>query len=384
MTDQPPYDPDARRDTPLALKLKARIKREGPIPIQDFMTACLQDRDHGYYRTRPAIGRDGDFITAPEISQTFGELIGLWCAAVWQGMGEPRDLQLIELGPGRGTLMKDVIRAIRIVPGFATAVKICLIESNAVLQVQQRQTLRDSGHVIEWVAAPHLKGKDLNTTRAPVILIGNEFLDTIPVRQIREFEGKWYHRRVGLDANGGLAFVKGPLCADEPPGDLPSRAKDGSIYETAASYQSAIELGGLMSGEQIMAGLYLDYGHTRSGLGSTLQAIRAHTFEHPLTSPGEADLSAQVDFNDVSTAARKLGLAVDGPVTQAEFLGSLGIMERASRLIAANPHRANEIETGVARLMTPNGMGTRFKALGLRSPQLPLLPGFPVTPGTST
>lgn len=361
------YDPDERRQTPLAVKLAARIAHDGPISVAAYMEACLLDPEHGYYVKRPAVGAGGDFITAPEVSQVFGELIGLWCVVVWQQMGSPSRLRLTELGPGRGTLMADALRAARVIPAFLAAVEVELVETNEVLIATQRRALETATVPIEWK-------ERMKREAVPRIIIANEFLDTQPVQQYVLLDGSWMRRTVTLDAAGHLQF------GIDPAGGIPDQgrfvdARPGAIDEQ----QSHIALlSGLAAhrDEAPLAALFLDYGHTASAVGETLQAVRQHRYEHPLTSPGEADLTCQVDFEEFAEKAHAVGLAVDGPVSQAEFLAGLGIAERTSRLMAANPSRAGELELGVARLMSPTGMGSRFKAIGLRSADVPPLPGL--------
>ncbi len=366
------YDPEARRDTPLALKLKQRIAQGGPISVEAYMHACLYDPDHGYYVKSTAIGAGGDFITAPEVSQVFGELIGLWSAVVWQLMGSPARVRLIELGPGRGTLMADALRAARVLPAFLSAVDVELIETNQVLIACQKQALGTAVVPVSWF-------EHLLPAPVPSIIIGNEFMDTYPVGQSVLADDGWRERQVTLDVAGRLAFGTGSpnLTSTFPEVAFADEAEPapGAILEFRRS-PSIIEDIAALTRQAPIASLQIDYGHQRPSFGDTLQAVRDHRFEHPLTSPGEADLTAQVDFHDIGTRATGLGLAVDGPVTQAEFLGALGIAERTSRLMAANPHAAGSLEIGVARLMSPTGMGGHFKAIGLRSPALPPLPGF--------
>ncbi len=384
--DPPAYDPGARRDTPLAAKLRDEIRRAGTLSLPQFMSACLADPEHGYYRTRQAIGAQGDFITAPEISQIFGELIGLWSAVTWQQMGSPARFRLIELGPGRGTLMGDALRAARVVPGFLDAAEICLVDINPTLRAAQdaaiatalpgkppRVTWHDTVTSIYWDNPEALS--------EPAILIGNEFLDTCPIFQFTRRGDGWVSRRVGLDDDGQLQFAE-PRTAQSLGRPRPNStldalfpsARDGDVV---AKPQFEFLDSDVMPWQRLAA-LFIDYGHDAPAPGDTLQAVRNHAFEHPLTSPGEADLTAHVDFSAIARRLEGAGspLAIDGITTQAEFLGSLGIMERASRLMAANPAKAGAIELGVARLMAPQGMGTRFKAIGLRSPDLPPLPGF--------
>jgi len=357
---------------PLAARLAERIRLEGPIGVADYMQACLHDPEQGYYRKSPAIGRGGDFITAAEISQVFGELIGLWCAVVWQSMGAPAPVRLVELGPGRGTLMRDALRAARAAPAFRAALDVRLIESNRALEAAQRANLAGEGVPIRW-------STELEPgAPAPTIVIANEFLDTLPVAQWVFNAGRWHHRCVGLGDDGALAFTIGG--ADS---SITRPAQEGDILESRAS---ALDdwAARLAACGAPLAALFIDYGHPTPALGDTLQAVAAHRYDDPLRAPGEADLSAQVDFAGVAEAMRGRGLACDGPVAQAQLLSSLGIVERASRLMAANPRKAAAIEAGVARLLAPVGMGTRFCALGVRSQSVAPLPGFePVDIGRS-
>lgn len=367
------YDPDERRDTPLARKLKERIRRDGPISVAEYMRACLQDPEHGYYRKAPAIGAGADFITAPEISQVFGELIGLWCAVVWQEIGSPEKLNLVELGPGRGTLLRDALRAARRVPAFERAVSVFLVETSEPLRAVQRETLSGAVVSVGWLtetASLH------ELADQPCMVLGNEFLDTLPASQIVRTEHGWRERGVALDTAGGLVFCT----IEREEGDLGGvdNGEPGAVRER----RSFEPLLAALAGRPPVAALFIDYGHVRTSPGDTLQAVRGHRAEHPLSGPGEADLTVQVDFEAFSVAARAASFAIDGPVTQAEFLGSLGIMQRASRLMAANPAKAAAIETGVARLMSPTGMGSRFKVIGVRSLNLPPLPGFAALPNS--
>jgi SAM-dependent MidA family methyltransferase len=357
--------------TPLAAGLAARIAREGPIGVADYMQACLHHPVHGYYRQRDAIGRAGDFITAPEISQTFGELIGLWCAVAWQQMGEPARLRLIELGPGRGTLMRDALRAARAAPAFRRALEVHLVETNAALAAQQRALLQDMDVPVAWS-----EDVDVATCAAPAIVLANEFLDTLPVAQWVYRSSGWHLRSVGIDGEDRLAFVDGaPDPALHLPAEIEGAARAGDIFETR---EAALRTLGetLASLGAPLAAIFIDYGHVAPALGDTLQAVRAHAYDDPLAAPGEADLTAQVDFSSVAAAMARAGLACDGPVTQAEFLGALGIAERGSVLMQANPAKAAAIEGEIARLMAPGGMGTRFHAIGVRSKHLPVLPGL--------
>lgn len=365
--------------TPLLSKLRDRIQREGALTVAQFMEACLTDSAHGYYRTRPAIGRAGDFITAPEISQVFGELVGLWAAVVWRQMGAPGRVRLVELGPGRGTLMRDALRAAGRVAGFRDALSVELVEISAPLRAVQQATLADAGAAIAW----HETGGEAILSAGggvpePVILIANEVLDTMPVQQLVRHDGRWRLRGVGLDLKGALAFTLREDAVDPAlvPPLLTSAAAEGDIFEFEDDgfLETAVALHAVAQ-EAPVAALFIDYGHARPALGDTLAAIRDHAPVSPLACPGEADLSHHVDFARFA-ATHGEGFAVDGPVSQAAFLGALGIVERGSRLMADNPASAARIEADVARLISPGGMGGRFHAIGLRSRELPPLPGL--------
>jgi SAM-dependent MidA family methyltransferase len=283
-------------------------------------------------------------------------------------MGSPERLHLVELGPGRGTLMRDALRAVRLVPAINAALTVTLVECNQTLEQIQRESLAGESVAIAWT-------RIIPAGDVPTIIIGNEFVDTLPAAQWVFRGGTWHMRCVGVDAAGTLAFVDGPpvagaaLVAELPP------ATEGDIFQPAAAATTDLVAAVAAAGEP-HAGLLIDYGHDWPSFGDTLQAVAAHRYTDPLTAPGEADLSLQVDFAALAVALRDAGLASDGPVAQGEFLGRLGIVERASRLMAANPAKAAAIEASIARLIAPQGMGTRFRVLGFRSPALPPLPGL--------
>lgn len=366
------YDPNERRNTPLAERLKARIRDSGPISVADYMATCLWDPDNGYYATRNAIGGAGDFITAAEITQSFGEMLGLWAGVVWQQvLGSPSAFTLAEYGPGRGTMMRDMLRAARVVPGFLAAASVRMVEASKTLEATQRATLANLGARVSW-------GHNLIDFPTPAIIVANEFLDAWPVDQWCLTSDGWRQCGVGLDEAGELAMCA--LAVGDDKGALarlyPSAAP-GTIVESQRPERLAKALRSLAA-HGPLAALIIDYGYASASAGDTLQAVRGHRMESPLTSPGEADLSAHVSFYELASVLHACGLEIDGPMTQAEFLGSLGIVERASRLMHANPARAGEIEMGIARIMAPSGMGTRFKVIGVRAQGLPPLPGFPV------
>ncbi len=348
------------------------IATEGPISIERYMALALSHPRHGYYRSRDPFGAEGDFITAPEISQMFGELIGLWAVDCWTRMGEPERLAVIELGPGRGTLMSDALRAARLAPRFLAATKIHLVETSEILRAKQRQTLAQAeaqAMPISW----HERLGDI--PEGPFILIANEFFDALPIRQyLRDGEG-WRERLVGLDHEGRLAF--GLSAKVEP--ELRLAAPQGTVLEIgsaglALSREVATRLvafGG--------AALFIDYGHVRQGFGDTLQAVRRHKFVDALEAPGETDLTAHVDFASLARVARGTGALVHGPLTQGEFLRELGIEARAQSLKQrASKAQASSIDTALARLIgaASGEMGVLFKAIALSSPSVPVLAGF--------
>ena len=367
------YDDPLRRQTPLALKLKESIRRDGPMTVAEFTGQCLWDEENGYYATRNGIGASGDFITAAEISQVFGELIGLWAAVVWkEALGGPGAVHIVEYGPGRGTMMRDIIRAGRVVPGFREAARVHLVEMSATLAATQRATLDGLPVPVTW-------GQNLVGFDTPAIIFANEFLDAWPAEQWVKTASGWRWRGVGLSETGELCFttdVPGTRTRDDLDTQYP-HAAHGTIVESQRPELFAEALKTLARKGPVSA-LIIDYGYATPSAGDTLQAVRQHKYESPLTSPGEADISAHVSFFELASVLHQAGLAIDGPVTQAEFLGALGIIERTTRLMQANPARAGEIETGVARIMAPNGMGGLFKVIGVRSPELPVLPGFAV------
>ena len=358
----PPHEIDSA-DAPLLLKLRERIGRDGPLTVGDYMHLCVGDPEHDYWRRRDTIGAAGDFVTAPEISQIFGELIGLWCAVTWQQLGSSAPLRLVELGPGRGTLMRDALRAARRMPGFVAAANVHLVEISEPLRRVQQETLASAPDqpAITW-------HRDVaEVPDGPAIIVANEFLDALPIRQLVRADSAWHERVVALDAAGALTFAQGRK-VDQPAG-VPREPQPGTIVELRDG--EAHLLAQLAARTQPFVALLIDYGPASAAVGDTLQAVRRHQYADPLVEPGTADLTAHVLFATLADKARAAGLAADGPITQAEFLGRLGIAERATRLMAGNPGKAAQIEAGVQRLMAPTGMGQLFKALAVRSPALP-------------
>lgn len=351
----------------LAARLAARIREHGPLSVADYMQACLSDAREGVYAARQPIGAAGDFITAPEISQIFGELVGLWCVAVWRGMGEPPAVTVAELGPGRGVLMADALRAWHTVPPFLACVSVALVESSPIMRGAQRKTLPTSPVPLHWYA-------DLDALPAgPLIVVANEFLDALPIHQYVRRGGLWRERVVGLDTATRFVFAEGDAVHHD---GLPP-APDGAIVEMRPAATTLLAALGRRAAGAPLAALFIDYGHAETGCGDTLQAVAAHKYADPLEAPGQADLSAHVDFAALKRDAVSFELRPYGPMPQGEFLLRLGLAARRDRLLAgAAPAQRTAIATGAARLVDPRQMGVLFKALALTRAGLPAPPPF--------
>ena len=344
------------------------IAHEGPISVERYMSLCLRN----YYATRDPLGAAGDFITAPEISQMFGELLGLWAVEVWHGMGTPIPFHLVELGPGRGTLMRDALRAARLVPEFLAAAAVDLVETSPTLRQSQKQALEGTGVRLAW----HEELEDVPP--GPTILIANEFLDALPIRQFVATEHGWCERLVGVREDHLLFGLRA-----EPERDLPAPQRPGDVLEWPRAAMALAEEVGRRLAAGRGAALLIDYGYWGPAFGDTLQAVRSQEFADPLLDPGECDLTAHVDFRRIAQAAGDR-VRVHGPVEQRDFLGALGIRERAASLRQrATRAQAADIDRALDRLTArgPAGMGQLFKILGLSHPDLKTLPGLPPGPG---
>jgi NADH dehydrogenase [ubiquinone] 1 alpha subcomplex assembly factor 7 len=347
-------------------RLKAEIAQSGPITVAQYMTACLHDPRDGYYATRPALGEAGDFITAPLVSQMFGELLGLWATEVWVRLGRPDRVLLVEAGPGDGTLMSDALRAARHAPGFLDAVKLVLVDTSPPLIEAQRARLAGGPAEPAW-AASLAELPD----GAPVILLANELLDCLPARQFVRTAKGWAERVVGLAPDGELAFGLTP----SPAGVALPESEIGDLIEVSPAQEAfGAELGALIA-RQGGAALLIDYGRAEPGPGDTLQALKRHQKVGPLDSPGEADLTVHADFPAVAAAARRAGAQTSAILTQAELLARLGIQHRAEALQRARPDRAEILQRQLARLTAPDQMGDLFKALAVHGHGL-VPPGF--------
>jgi NADH dehydrogenase [ubiquinone] 1 alpha subcomplex assembly factor 7 len=370
--------------TPLAAVLRRRIAESGSLSVADYMAEALGHPEHGYYATRDPLGAAGDFTTAPEISQVFGELIGAWCVEVWRAMGAPNPVRLVELGPGRGTLIADAGRTWRqVAPEFTLAARLHLVETSPVLRARQRAALAAA------VTQPTWHATLAEVPEGPMILLANEFFDALPVRQyVRRGDG-WRERLVGMAPTGGsFAFVDGvdPAGALEASGEDVRRplsgVADGEILELCPAAEALAADIGTRLADHGGAAFIVDYGPAHSALGETLQAVRGHHYADPLAAPGQADLSHHVDFQRLRVAAERAGARAWGPIPQGLFLGRLGLAARAEALVAAAPStsQAEAIREAVHRLVHPGRMGLLFKALAIAHPSLPAPPGFAAGP----
>ena len=359
---------------PLEAEIRRRIESIGSLPITQFMALCLTHPAHGYYSRQVPIGAGGDFTTAPEISQMFGELIGLWAAAAWRAIGSPENVRLVELGPGRGTMMVDILRAAKVLPAFRAALVLHMVEVSPALERLQRQALVATDVPVYW----HRSLEEVPD--GPLIILANEFIDALPIHQAVMCADGWHERVIKVGDTGNLHFSIDrdpiPLFDEFLPAEM-REAKIGEIFEWRAD-GVALEIGRRVAKSGGVA-LVLDYGHAKSALGDTLQAVSGHDFADPLLSPGLVDLTSHVDFQAFAVAAEGMGARVRGPITQASFLRRLGIAQRAAALKAgAPPSYASTIDAALGRLTNEDrtGMGRLIKVIALSGPKLDSLPGF--------
>jgi len=358
---------------PLEILIHEMITENGPLSLETYMALALTHPVHGYYVSKMPLGQSADFITAPEISQMFGELIGLWCAAVWRSMGKPQPLLFVELGPGRGTLMADALRAARVAPDFLSAIDIHLVETSEILQQCQRMALKDLGQSVSWHASTE------EMPDGPAIIVANEFFDCLPIRQFARSTTGWHERLIGLNGEGRLCFGLAP--GPEP--RLTAPGEPGQVFEAghvAARLMSRLAERICLQGGAL---LLVDYGYDVPQRGATLQAVRSHRFADPLGDPGEADLTAHVDFCALARAARAAGAIVHGPVPQGEWLTRLGLYERAAKLREkASGSQNAAIDSALQRLAgewqgsPTEDMGRLFKVVAVTEPRLSALSGF--------
>lgn len=359
--------------TALARKIKSLILTNGPISVTDFFALCLADPEHGYYKTRNPFGRAGDFVTAPEISQLFGEMIGIFMVVAWQRHGEPKNVRLVEIGPGRGTMMADMLRVVaRIAPALYETASLHLVETSAFLQNVQRETLSAHGDRIHW----HESFDEV--PEGFTLIAANELFDAIPIRQFIRTATGFRERMVGLDADGKLCFAAGVATLD--PALLPQRQElppEGTIFEVSPARQSVL----VTLCERLLkcggSALVIDYGHMVTGYGDTLQAVLAHQFDPPLAHPGMADLTSHVDFENLARTAMATGVQVNGCMHQGDFLVGLGIEDRAASLGRGKDEKTQaDIVQAVERLAGAGEgrMGELFKVMAFSSPTVALPP----------
>lgn len=349
-----PSPPDS---TSLAEALRARIAADGPIGVADYMAAA----NAHYYATRDPFGLEGDFVTAPEISQMFGELIGLWLADLWLRAGKPPGARYVELGPGRGTLAADALRAMR---GAGLSPPIELVETSPVLRAAQQAALPAA----RWHDAVETLPAD-----APLLVVANEFFDALPVRQWERRGDGWHALQVGLSGTG---FVRQAGAVAAPPAFAGDDDAQGTIVEAQPDGEAVVRAIAERLRAQGGAALIVDYGHSRHARRDTLQAVSRHAFADPWQAPGERDLTVLVDFESLGDVARREGMRVFGPVGQGGFLRAMGIDLRAASLAKASPGRTEDIVAARERLTAADQMGKLFKVMALAAPEWPAPEGF--------
>jgi len=355
--------------TSLRSLIKAEIKAHGPINVARYMALALAHPEYGYYQKQDPFGVDGDFTTAPEVSQMFGEMIGFWCAHMWQTIGQPVPVNVVEFGPGRGTLQVDVLRAANSVPNFVDSLKLWLIETSPVLRKTQQKNLGPGPKAPCWVDSVS------DVAKGPLLIIGNEFFDALPVHQyVRGAEG-WRERLIDVSKDEDrLAFVEADSLVTEGliPDTLPGN-KIGDVYEDQRISQTIMQdIAGRIV-DQGGVGIFIDYGHDRHGVGDTLQALKNHQFVDVLECPGDQDLTTHVDFEQLEKAAISAGAKTFGPIPQGLFLQQLGMHQRAEALKTdATVEQTLEINQAFNRLVNPEQMGSLFRVMIIAHPSVDL------------
>jgi NADH dehydrogenase [ubiquinone] 1 alpha subcomplex assembly factor 7 len=362
---------------PLGEQLARRIRVAGPLSVAEYMAEALGHPQHGYYTQRDPFGLAGDFITAPEISQMFGELLGAWCAAVWHSLDRPNPVRLVELGPGRGTLMADALRATRKVEGFHDAIDLHMVETSPVLRARQAEALKVAAARI--APAWHDLFDDVPT--GPLLLVTNELFDALPIHQFEYRGGRWHERVVTLDpTDNRFVFGLGAPSTTFALATPPPAPRDGTVVEVCPAGISLAAAIGRRVVHDGGAALIIDYGHDGRAFGDSLQAVRRHRKHDILSEPGAADLAAHVDFGALARSARDVGAAVYGPIAQNSLLERLGIHHRAAALARhAKPRQAEDVRAATERLLHLEQMGTLFKAMAIAAPDLPVPPAFDET-----
>ncbi|MGF0538713.1 class I SAM-dependent methyltransferase [Agrobacterium sp. ES01] len=359
--------------TALATRIKSMIRTGGPISVTDYFSLCLADPENGYYKTRNPFGIEGDFITAPEVSQLFGEMIGVFIIHAWQTHDSPEAVRLVEIGPGRGTMMSDILRVIaRLAPSLYDSMSAHLVETSERLQAIQKQTLAPYSAKTDW----HVAFDEV--PEGFTLIVANELFDAIPIRQWVKTPRGFRERMVGLDPDDNLVFVAGVATID--PELLPDDSDgmpEGTIFETSPARIAVLDVICQRLLTEGGTALIVDYGHMVTGFGDTLQAVLAHQFDPPLAHPGMADLTSHVDFEQLALAARALGVAITGCMFQGDFLRGLGIEQRAMTLSKDKPPEVQaDVRVALDRLISggEGRMGELFKVLAISSPPRRLAP----------
>jgi NADH dehydrogenase [ubiquinone] 1 alpha subcomplex assembly factor 7 len=351
-----------KKSLTLSEQIDAQIVATGPMSLSTYMGLCLTHPNHGYYAVGRPIGAAGDFITAPEISQMFGEIIGFFIVNLWQQMGQPTSFTLLELGPGRGTLMQDALRAASKADGFENALHLQLFESNSVLRAEQEKRLGKY--------SPYWSTEIDAVSDDPIFVVANEFFDALPIKQFVKTDDGWHERLIGLKDEARVFGLSPTPIAESAAPEAVHGAFPGEVLELSSAAAEAMQRIARKVALQGGAILAIDYGYGKTQTGETFQAVKDHAFADPLEAPGEADLSAHVNFEVLAAAAKTTGLAVPPLADQGEWLLKLGLGERARKLARANPNEAANIARAIERLTSPEKMGTLFKVLCAHSPGL--------------
>ncbi len=369
--DKIALNPSEMEDGRLKSIIKDKIRANGPMTMADYMALCLGHPQYGYYMTRDPLGAAGDFTTAPEISQMFGEMIGMWLADLWMKMGSPSEFVLLECGPGRGTLMADILRTTAGLSGFHAAKKLYLMEMSPVLKSIQKRNLDkyDATWIDDLSALP---------SSIPVFIIANEFLDALPVHQLSKRNGLWHERFVDVQ-DDAFHIVEKPvdeMLIKHIPPKIFHEQKDGVFEISSILNQYVNSVNNLLIKQGGLA-LFVDYGHTETAMGDTLQAMKSHRFVDIFDTAGSCDLTAHVDFENIAMLSWANDIIVHGPTTQGAFLKQLGIEVRAERLMSgANDHQRNNIMSALERLIDTKHMGSLFKVMALCSDPNLKIEGF--------
>ena len=364
--------------TPLADKIKSLIRINGPISVTDYFALCLADPEYGYYRTREPFGTAGDFVTAPEVSQLFGEMLGIFMVHAWQQHGSPSPVSLVEIGPGRGTMMLDMLRVIRkLAPQLFDGLSVHLVETSERLRGVQRVTLEAFSSKVSWHAAFE------EVPDGFTLLAANELFDAIPIRQFVKTPTGFRERMVGLDAEDRLAFGIGIASIDTALLPLGSaQTADGTVFEVAPARQAVMNTLCERLKRNGGSSVIIDYGHMVTGFGDTLQAVLRHEYDPPLAHPGEADLTSHVDFEDLARIARACTIQINGCLHQGDFLYGLGLADRARALAngkSESEQRAIAVSANRLAAAGEGNMGELFKVLVVSSPSVTLAPFRPIS-----